>query len=257
MRESSDHTVYLYQPGGGRESQAALLAGRFNLPLTQTKPGGDFYLMLTDRGLGLFQQGEHAPGAIYADFTAGPVDHRRRFGGGRGQPLARALGLKAGQNPDVVDATAGLGRDAFVLATLGCKVTLCERSPVLAALLYDGLERGAAHPHTTAIVQRMTLWHGDSCACLGSLTAAQRPDAIYLDPMYPEKASSARVKKEMAALQQLIGADRDSRHLFEIALATARKRVVVKRPLHADNLQQHKPHCCISSKKTRFDIYMV
>ena len=257
MCESSDRTVYLYQPGGGRESRAAILASRFRLPFTHTKPAGDFYLMLTDRGLGLFQQGEHAPGAIHADFTAGAVDHRRRFGGGRGQPLARALGLRAGQNPDIIDATAGLGRDAFVLATLGCKVTLCERSPVLAALLHDGLERGASHPDTAAIVQRMTLYQGNSCDHLGNLSAAQRPDAIYLDPMYPEKTSSARVKKEMAALRQLLGADRDSRQLLDIALATARKRVVVKRPLHADNLQQLKPHCCISSKKTRFDIYMV
>ncbi len=39
--------------------------------------------------------------------------HRRKFGGGRGEAVAKAVGIKGDYLPDVVDATAGLGRDAL------------------------------------------------------------------------------------------------------------------------------------------------
>ncbi|WP_457998882.1 class I SAM-dependent methyltransferase, partial [Klebsiella michiganensis] len=70
--------------------------------------------------------------------------HRRKFGGGRGEAVAKAVGIKGDYLPDVVDATAGLGRDAFVLASVGCRVRMLERNPVVAALLDDGLARGYA-----------------------------------------------------------------------------------------------------------------
>ena len=95
------------------------------------------------------------------DFVEGAVAHRRKFGGGRGQSIAKAVGLKSGAMPTVVDATAGLGRDAFVLASLGCKVTLIERSPVVAALLQDGLARAAQDPEIGPWVsERMHLLQG-------------------------------------------------------------------------------------------------
>ncbi|HAD42901.1 MAG TPA: 16S rRNA (guanine(1516)-N(2))-methyltransferase, partial [Plesiomonas shigelloides] len=77
-------------------------------------------------------------GAICVDFVGGTMAHRRRFGGGRGEAVAKAVGIKKGYLPDVVDATAGLGRDAFVLASIGCRVRLLERHPVVAALLDGG-----------------------------------------------------------------------------------------------------------------------
>ena len=41
--------------------------------------------------------------------------------------IARAIGLNSPTAPHVLDATAGLGGDAFVLASLGCPVTMVER----------------------------------------------------------------------------------------------------------------------------------
>src|SRR5690606_8938845 len=120
---------------------AHLLAVRWNLPEGQDIEHASFVLVLTGERLELRQDGLNAPGPVFVDFIGGAVGHRRRFGGGRGQPLAKAVGLKGGENPRVLDATAGLGRDAFVLACLGSVVTLVERSPVVAALLEDGLLR--------------------------------------------------------------------------------------------------------------------
>ena len=95
------------------------------------------------------------------DFTTGAVAHRRQFGGGRGQALPRAIGMRGGNTPHVVDATAGLGRDAFLLASLGAKVTLIERSAQMHALLADALLR-AADSDVAEIISRMTLLHGDA-----------------------------------------------------------------------------------------------
>jgi 16S rRNA (guanine1516-N2)-methyltransferase len=68
---------------------------------------------------------------IFIDFASAANTYRRLHGGGNGQPLARAIGLKTYGLPLVViDATAGLGQDSFVLASLGCHVTMIERLQV-------------------------------------------------------------------------------------------------------------------------------
>ena len=246
----------LIRPRADRD-QAAALVEQFCLPVVSQLPESGFYLAFTEQGLELCQQGPEAPGPIRIDFVAGRLAHRRRFGGGRGQPLARAVGLKSAHKPRVLDATAGLGRDAFVLASLGCRIELCERSRVLAALLSDALQRAGGEREVANIVARMALQRLDSRDYLKTLSETERPDVIYLDPMYPASRSTARVKKDMAALHQLIGADTDSSELLDLARQTARKRVVVKRPAHAENLHRQTPDTCIESKNTRYDIYMV
>jgi 16S rRNA (guanine1516-N2)-methyltransferase len=236
---------------------AQTLAERFGLQVLRREPQAGFCLCLTTEGLELRQAGTNAPGPIRVEFVAGAMGHRLRFGGGRGQPLARAVGIKSGFNPVIWDATAGLGRDGFVLASLGCRVTLCERSPVLAALLADGLQRAELHAQIgTWVSQRLTLVHADASDRLAQLDEAQRPDVVYLDPMYPAGKSHVLVKKEMRALQQILGADRDSHRLLDVALGCARRRVVVKRPSRAGWLTEREPTTCVASRKTRYDVYV-
>lgn len=216
----------------------------------------EFALALTPGRLELRKLDEPKLGAIYVDFVAGAVAHRRKFGGGRGQSIAKAVGLKAGAMPSVVDATAGLGRDAFVLASLGCRVTLIERSPVVAALLADGLARASQDPEIGGWVsERMWLEQGPAVATLNGLTT--RPDVVYLDPMFPHKQKSALVKKEMRVFQSLVGADLDADELLPAALAVATRRVVVKRPDYAGWLCERKPSMAIETKNNRFDVYVL
>ena len=179
--------------------------------------------------------------------------HRRKFGGGRGQDIAKAIGLKHGFTPHVLDATAGLGRDAFVLASLGCRVTLMERMPVVAALLDDGLERAKLNSEVGEIAQRMQLVHASS---IENMNLAEQVDVIYLDPMYPHREKSAAVKKEMRVFQSLVGEDLDADALLAPALALAKYRVVVKRPSYAPPLNNIKPSTSIKMKKNRFDVYV-
>jgi 16S rRNA (guanine1516-N2)-methyltransferase len=192
---------------------------------------------------------------LVIDFVGGAVGYRLRQGGGLGHALARAAGFKRGNIPTVVDATAGLGRDAFLLATLGAQVTLFERSPQVHALLEEALARArAARPELAAIVQRMTLIKGDARDLLPHF----RADVVLVDPMHPLRRSTALVKQEMRLLRELAGTDPDAARLTQAALCHARKRVVLKWPRHADALPGlPKPSHQILSSTVRYDVFMM
>jgi len=194
--------------------------------------------------------------SISVDYISGTLDHRRQFGGGRGQAIARAIGLKQGKTPTVLDATAGLARDAFVLASLGCKITLIEQSPILFTLINDGIKRAMASEKIDSIIGNFTnLVNADSRLYLEHMDQNSKPDVIYIDPMFPERKKSALVKKDMQILQQLLGHNNNSVVLLETALSYTKNRVVVKRPAHANPLSEQTPDTSINGKKTRYDIY--
>lgn len=223
----------------------------------------EFALVWTAERLELRKLDEPKLGAIFVDLIGGAVGHRRKFGGGKGQAIAKAAGLNKGATPTILDGTAGLGRDAFVLASLGCKVQMVERHPVVAALLDDGLQRAKQDPEIGGWVgERMSLIHASSHTALDDLAQDEsftKPDVVYLDPMYPHpenKKKSALVKKEMRVFQSLVGADLDADNLLQPALTLATKRVVVKRPDYANWLADQKPTMAIETKKNRFDVYV-
>ena len=195
---------------------------------------------------------------IHVDFVAGALAHRQRYGGGRGQAIARAVGLKRGNTPSVLDITAGLARDAYILASLGCKVSLVEQSPVLYTLVQDGIRRGLEHPDSKTVLNNfMNLVYGDAVIYMEQMNPETKPDVIYMDPMYPERKKTALVKKDMQILQHLIGKEDKSEKMLATAMDKCRQRVVVKRPIHADSIPGPKPTTSISSKKTRYDCYII
>lgn len=212
-------------------------------------------LQYTADGLQLQQTATRKrPGPIQVDFTTGAVAHRRKYGGGAGQMIAKAVGMKSGVRPCVLDATAGLGKDAFVLATLGCDVTLMERSPIIHALLEDGLQRAQDHPEVADIASRMSLVAADSCQWLAE-AQPESFDVLYLDPMFPHSDKSASVKKEMALFQVVVGEDNDDAELLNAAWPVAEYRVVVKRPRKAPAIAGMDFSYQLLGKSTRYDIY--
>lgn len=233
------------------EEAARDWARRLGLPFGGT---AGYALQLGPEGLQLALLGPEAPGPVRVDFVAGAAAHRRQFGGGSGQMIARAVGIQPGIRPSILDATAGLGRDAFVLAGLGCDVTLIERHPLIAALLEDGLSRARGDAVIGSVVARMRLLAGNSIELMRAWKG-EAPQVVYLDPMFPHRDKSALVKKEMRLFRPLVGDDDDAPALLDAALALASHRVVVKRPRKAQGVGGVAPAYALEGNSSRFDIY--
>ncbi len=203
----------------------------------------------------------HRPkfGAICADWLT--PDLARRIAAGRKQPLAKAVGLNKPRTPDegplrVLDATAGLGRDGFTLAMLGAAVSLLERNPTTCALLRDARLRALAVTGAQAAAERIEILEGDAVQVIADPANRGRWDAIYLDPMYPDDGKSALPSKEMQLLRELTGGDADADALLLPALASAARRVVVKRPSKAPPLGGIAPSLQFDGTQLRFDVYL-
>jgi 16S rRNA (guanine1516-N2)-methyltransferase len=250
-------SICIVCPDNARKQQAMEIATQAGLPLLGEKNDDyDLQLCFDDDVVELYDTALNT--SVHVDFVEGALAHRQQFGGGRGQAIARAIGLKHGNTPSVLDITAGLARDAFVLACLDCKLTLVEQSLVLYTLIDDGIRRGLASPASADVLKNiMNLVYADSVLCMEHMDRKTRPDVIYIDPMYPERKKSALVKKDMQILQHLLGKDENAEALLKTALKCAGKRVVVKRPIHAETVGDIKPDTSISSKKTRYDVYLV
>jgi 16S rRNA (guanine1516-N2)-methyltransferase len=247
-------TITTHAPELNTAAQA--LATELGLPFTiALDKDTPFWLLLTTQGLQLCSSLYHKTQPLQVDFLAGRNYHRYRYGGGKRQMIARAVGIKGNHCPSILDITAGLGRDGFVLACLGCNVTLVERSVVLFALLRDGLQRAQQVSWFQKLQLRLQL--GDANDVLQQLSKNTYPDVIYCDPMYPDSKQSALVKKEMRIVRDLIGDDLDADSLLPLCLRIAKQRVVVKRAFHAPFLNQQKPTLQYKGKSSRYDVYIV
>jgi 16S rRNA (guanine1516-N2)-methyltransferase len=194
---------------------------------------------------------------VTIEFGSDAMRHRRRSG--HNELLGRAVGIAGGRHPRVLDATAGLGRDSFVLADMGCAVVLCEREPVLAVMLAQGLQLALTRGDEwqRQVVQRMHLYPGD--ARNPAAMQAGPADVIYLDPMFPARDKRAAVKKEMALFQALLASthcQQDAEQLLLWALAQDVTRVVVKRPPRAPYLAGRQPSHSLAGKAVRFDVHV-
>ena len=183
---------------------------------------------------------------LFVDFSS--IMWKKRRDAGKKQGLVRAC--KPALGVRILDATAGWGRDSAVLASFGAEVLMLERQPVVAALLADGVSRMSNDPSPPLALSLIAM---DAKQYLQTLTPVDYPDVIYIDPMHPLRQKSALVKKDMQALQQIIGADNDARDLLALAITRARQRVVVKWPQRLAPLLP--PTLSISGKTVRFDVY--
>lgn len=272
------HAVVILESARQQPSQA--LAARFGVPVIDGQDWGEAKGKQLERlierdlggivagcvflygreGLSLYALAPDYRVGVRADFHGPTVSYRRHKGGGRGQMIAKAVGLGAGGCPSVLDATAGLGSDAFVLASLGCSLTLLERVPAVRALLSAGLAEARdfaqqQDPELLPVLDRMQLVAADAQEYLSQLPEDARPDVVYLDPMFPDPGKRAMVKKEMRVFHQLVGKDLDASVLLEQAREVARYRVVVKRPRLAPALGGIAPSHVLQGKRNRYDVY--
>ncbi|HQV40557.1 MAG: class I SAM-dependent methyltransferase [Moraxellaceae bacterium] len=238
----------------------ALPSARFSGSLKaalNTLPQKDVALVCDEEGLALYALALPGSGPVRVALGEGVIGWRLDAERVRHEMIVKACGVKPGIETTVFDATAGLLRDAAVLAMAGCRVSLAERSPVIGLLIEDGLRRAAQHVHLQGLAQRLQFVSRDALEQLqGMADTDDRPDVVVLDPMFPHREKSALVKKEMQVFQALVGEDMDADALLLPALRVARKRVVVKRPRLAPPLAGRKPDFVIEGKSGRFDVYL-
>ena len=191
---------------------------------------------------------------LKCSFIEGPILHRLKYGKGRGQNLAKAVGMKFNKNRNIIDATAGLGYDSFILASLGAQVTLIERSEKMYKILQNGFNEGVSFGgEIEKIINRMNLLFGDSKDVLPKLS----PEVIMIDTMYKDRKKTALVKNNMRLVREIVGPDSDYIELLKVALNCAKNRVVLKQPRYADPIEEiRKCSHQILGNTIRYDIFM-
>lgn len=222
-------------------NKASFLAKRLGISLDKN---ANTCLFVSEEGLAL-----KIPtfSLLFADFTFSTWKDRKSQG--KQQGLVKAC--RPGKGLKIIDATAGWGKDAAILASFGAEVLMLERHPVMAALLSDALERRTISDNQ---VMQLFLKETEAAAYLQALVIEEYPDLIYLDPMHPTRNKSALVKKEMQVLQQMIGEDTDVLELIKLAITRVKQRVVVKWPQKIKPLLP--PTFSVEGKTVRFDIYL-
>lgn len=218
-----------------------------------------YQLLRQDNVLQLMPLDKKKGGSLFVDFAAAASVYRREQTGIR-QDIAKAVGCKQDFRPSVLDATAGLGGDASILAYLGCKLDLIEQNPIVYALLEDGLQRAQVSDDsaTRDVVAGLSLLPLQSAVQYMTAFADKPYDVVYLDPMFPERQKTAKVKKAMQYLHDVAGiaSDEDNEALLMAALQCAAKRVVVKRPRLAPLLGEKKASYQLTGKTIRYDVYL-
>jgi len=252
----AEHQAQAQQLASTLGVEAFLLANTERKTVLSWAKQGDLAILLAGQ-IALQPLSKPLPHAVAVDWANKSLLWRLQHGGGRGELIAKACGIKKDSLPTIIDATAGFGKDSLLLASLGCHITLLERSPLVAAMLADGWQRATQEPALATILPRMDVQQGDAKSYLSQLCAEQYPDVVYLDPMFPDRGNTAKVKQDMQTFHVAVGADYDADELLAPALAVAKKRVVVKRPRHAQALAQQKPSLVYEGESSRFDVYLI
>lgn len=237
------------------------IAQKINIPLISAlTPEAinryDYIVVVTHTFIGI-QKTTSPFSPYYIDYANKKMHYRIHHASLRNEALARAIGLNPKASTyHIMDATAGMGYDSFLLASLGYRVTMFERSPIIHTLLADALLRASHLEAFKKITERIELVQGDSVLSQEQWIK-KPPNVIYVDPMFPPRHKSALAKKEMQLLQGILaGSVENDVLLFEMALSCATHRVVVKRPRLGIPITERKPNFTLIGKASRFDVYM-
>ncbi len=195
---------------------------------------------------------EHHKQRFTIDWLANQLIWRYQHINKSQEPLLRAIGWHAQKPPKVWDLTAGLGKDACLMAAAGCEVHLFERHPVLQILLHYAHQQ--AQLSEWSFFQHMHLHLMSAETWIKINPTVNLPEVAYFDPMYPERKKQALVKLELRMIKTLVGNDEDAATVLTALLQQGIPKIVVKRPKGATPLLANVHHV-IQAPNTRFDVY--
>ncbi len=218
---------------------------------TQLQSG--FYLTYIDQKLTLCHTSSKL--TLCVDFANVEIQNRIKTNAAK-LDLVKAVEGKRKTQLSILDMTAGLGQDSFCLASRGHHITAIEQNPYVFLLVNDGLIRAQQDIKLQDSASRIRLYFANAINFATLDLSHQAYDVIYLDPMFPERLKSAKVKKNMQLLHQLVGIDEQNNDaLFLFAQSFFAKKIVVKRPRLGEFLVGKRPTSQLIAKSSRFDIY--
>ncbi|HWU43021.1 MAG TPA: class I SAM-dependent methyltransferase, partial [Bdellovibrio sp.] len=218
-----------------KESEKVLRWAQFlQCPVNPSSPSDFFFHLHFEEDRMLVRDLEKR--VLEIDFDKNHLDYERRGHQGKNELIAKALGYAKGCRK-VLDLSVGLAIDSVFLMQLGFQVTGVERSPMLYALLSEAFSRTQKD-----YLKSYQLHFADALTFLKEQKGLLDIDAIYFDPMYPHKKKSALPKQEMVVFRDLVGHDEDAASVLREALTWPVRRVVVKRPLKAEELSPRVTH---------------
>jgi 16S rRNA (guanine1516-N2)-methyltransferase len=247
------HRIGLSADSSAQKEILNQLSKQLNIPVRNQSDNYEFLLHLSAQRLEIQHSLSSKP--FWIDFTSADMARRTDKSKLNHEPLLKATGITKQKGLSIIDTTCGLGRETFILAAAGCNVISLERSPIVHALLEDALRRGKQNTQTSEILERVDIIHADAKNFFSTFN--NKVDVVYIDPMHPpRRKQSALVKLNMRILRALVGEDNDANQLLLLALKAARKRVVVKLPVHAEPLDNQTPSFSQTGKATRYDVYL-
>tara|TARA_B100001778_G_C18522209_1_gene599427 strand:- start:21 stop:734 length:714 start_codon:yes stop_codon:yes gene_type:complete len=126
---------------------------------------------------------------------------------------------------EILDCTAGFGRDARILDLLGYKVTMIEKSPLIILILKNALNILKDH--------NLTLYYGDSYDFLNH--SEKEYDYIYIDFMFDKTKDKSLSSKNDEILKIISLSEKNKNRLIKLAIKKSKKRVIVKEPKHSSS----------------------
>lgn len=219
------------------ESQQKLknIAQKYSLKITSAPEDMEMVLSEQEERLGFVQKrGFH--------FTTSNFSKLRPLVAS--QPMAKALGRN--KKLKVLDCTAGWGLDAALMALSGFRVLAFEQNQLLAAILQDEMKHNSSLP--------LEFRHGDSFEYLSSISDSERPDIVFIDPMFIEKSKGAKSEKSIQVLQNLVEPSPLTEEKLKLAIEKAKSHVVVKQNKRAERLNI-RPSATFEGQSIRFDVY--
>ena len=233
---------------GGQRDMAESFARKPGAPIVD-KPGEYLTIHFDSKGVSL-----SGFGLTYQGDFAETMMHRVTNGRLQHEMLVKAASSEK-EGRKAIDATAGMGEDAFLLAAQGYEVTLYEQNPVVAALLKDAIRRAKKNQILKDIAGRMKVVEADSVECMSKLL--DPVDVIYLDPMFPARQKSSLINKKLQLIQKLEPPCSEETDLFDAALKVGPSRIIVKRPLKSEYLAGREPSYTLKGKAIRYDCYVL
>tara|TARA_B100001564_G_C20571474_1_gene638571 strand:+ start:27 stop:728 length:702 start_codon:yes stop_codon:yes gene_type:complete len=148
------------------------------------------------------------------------------------------------KNSDILDGTAGFGRDGTLLNSMGHNVTMIENSPIVSLLLKNGIERSD---------NNIRLFHGNVYDLLKH--SKKKYDYIYLDFMFNKLKTNSLSSKYDETLKLIATIDANKKEIVEMAKKNCKKKVVVKEPSNSTS-SLPKPNHIIKTKLISYNVYL-